>query len=122
LPPTIIEAFRATLEELDEAAILLHVVDATSHNAAEQCQVVDGLLNELGLSGTPHVTALNKIDLLLDRKVEWDEEKAIKFLGDLAAGSPDTVLVSAIKRWGLINLMSELAEVLARHSPENTSS
>ncbi|GAI02990.1 unnamed protein product, partial [marine sediment metagenome] len=44
LPPTIVTAFRATLEELDEANILLHVVDLTSHNAPEQCQTVENIL------------------------------------------------------------------------------
>ena len=63
LPPTIVSAFKATLEELSEASMLLHIVDITSHNASEQCQVVEDILAELGLKDKPRLTALNKIDL-----------------------------------------------------------
>ena len=66
LPPTIVTAFRATLEELTEASMLLHVVDLSSHNAAEQCQIVEDILADLNLMDKPRITALNKIDLLLD--------------------------------------------------------
>jgi len=66
LPPTIVTAFRATLEELTEASLLLHVVDLTSHNAAEQCQTVEDILSDLDLMDKPRITALNKIDLLVD--------------------------------------------------------
>jgi GTP-binding protein HflX len=101
LPPTIVEAFRATLEELSEATVLLHVVDVTSHNAAEQCVVVEDILSELKLQNKPRVTALNKIDLLLDKSHEWDENSALDYLGDLAGDSPNTVLFRQYKRWGL---------------------
>ena len=50
LPPTIINAFRATLEELSEASLLLHVVDVASPDAPEQCQTVEKILGELGLA------------------------------------------------------------------------
>ena len=75
LPPTLVEAFRATLEELSEATVLLHVVDLTSHNAAEQSQVVEGILKDLGLEGKPRITALNKIDLLLDKNESLGRDK-----------------------------------------------
>ena len=57
-------AFRATLEELSEAAILLHVVDLSSPDAAEQCQAVEEILADLDLTDKPRITALNKIDLM----------------------------------------------------------
>jgi len=97
LPPTLVEAFRATLEEISEATVLLHVVDLTSHNAAEQSQVVEGILRDLGLEGKPRITALNKIDLLLDKNEIWDETKALEYLNHMAGDNPNTVIISAGK-------------------------
>ena len=62
LPPTIIHAFRATLEELTEANLLLHIVDVSSPDASEQCQAVEKILGELRLLDKKRVTVLNKID------------------------------------------------------------
>ena len=113
LPPTIINAFRATLEELDEASILLHVVDLTSHNAPEQCQTVEDILADLKLTDKPRITVLNKIDLLLENGQTWDEEKAINFLsrrGDEI--NENAVLVSAVKGWGLTGLLEKISQVV----------
>jgi GTPase len=112
LPPTLVEAFRATLEELQEADILLHVVDITSHNAVGQCLVVEEILGDLGLKNKPLVTALNKIDSLLDSNQTWDELKALDFLGHLSLGSPNTVLISATKKWGLKRLLQTITQVM----------
>jgi GTP-binding protein HflX len=112
LPPTLVEAFRATLEELSEATVLLHVVDLTSHNAAEQSQVVEGILHDLGLEGKPRITALNKIDLLLDKNESRDETKALEYLNHFAGDNPDTVLISAEKKWGFRKLLEILNKVV----------
>jgi GTP-binding protein HflX len=115
LPPTIVTAFRATLEELNEASILLHVVDLTCHNAAEQCQIVEDILTDLNLADKPRITALNKIDLLLDRAKTWDEQTAINFLSDQShPASRNTVLISAIKKWGLTELLELIHHTLAQ--------
>jgi GTP-binding protein HflX len=115
LPPTIITAFRATLEELNEASILLHVVDLTCHNAAEQCQTVEDILNDLNLADKPRITALNKIDLLLDRNKTWDEQTAINFLTDQSQTvSRNTALISATKKWGLTKLLELIHHTLAQ--------
>lgn len=66
LPTNIIAAFRATLEEISESNILLHVVDATHPNAAQQLEAVEDTLAELEVDHLPTVIALNKIDLLPD--------------------------------------------------------
>jgi len=109
LPPTIITAFRATLEELNEASILIHVVDLTSHNAPEQCQTVEDILTELNLMDKPRITALNKIDLLLNSGRTWDEESAIDYLSDRGdVTGENTVLISAEKKWGLPKLLETL--------------
>jgi len=64
LPTEIVAAFRATLEEIIAADILLHVVDATHHNAQAQIEAVEDTLAELEVDHLPVVMALNKIDLL----------------------------------------------------------
>ena len=64
LPTNVIAAFRATLEEVDEADILVHVVDATHPNMREQIATVGHTLNALHISAKPMITALNKLDLL----------------------------------------------------------
>jgi GTPase len=112
LPTTLVESFRATLEEMEEATVLLHVVDLTSHNAAEQSLVVEGILRDLKLENKPRITALNKIDLLLDKNETWDEAKALTFLNHLAGDNPNTVLISAEKKWGLKKLLETLKTVV----------
>src|SRR5712692_9879531 len=64
LPHQLVAAFKATLEELEEADILVHVVDASHPGLEEQMTAVDRLLAELELSGRPCIVALNKVDRL----------------------------------------------------------
>ncbi len=64
LPPDIVAAFRATLEEITESDLLLHVVDATHPQAAAQMESVEEILAELEIDHLPQVVALNKVDLL----------------------------------------------------------
>ncbi len=68
LPTQIVAAFRATLEEIGDADILLHVVDVTHPNAAEQIEAVEDTLAELEVDHLPLVIALNKADQLIDRE------------------------------------------------------
>ena len=114
LPPTIITAFRATLEELAEASILLHVVDLASHNAAEQCQAVEDILNELAVAAKPRLTVLNKIDLLLDHNRAWEEEAALDYFAEWGPpASENTVFISATKKWGLAGLLERISHILS---------
>ena len=113
LPTTLVTAFRATLEELAEANVLVHVVDLTSHNAPEQCQTVEDILADLNLVDKPRITALNKIDLLLKGK-EWDEATAIDYLSSQGAPTDNnTLLVSAAKGWGLTKLMEHIGRTIS---------
>jgi GTP-binding protein HflX len=110
LPPAIITAFRATLEELTEADVLVHVVDLTNHKAPEQCQTVEDILADLNLLDKPRITALNKIDLL-------DEESAISQIADREGDRDEnTVLISATKGWGLTELLGLISKVLVEAS------
>ena len=64
LPPTVLAAFRATLEELQKADLLLHVIDITHPKAPEQAEVVEDTLRELGLENATKLLVVNKMDLL----------------------------------------------------------
>ncbi|CAN5779660.1 GTPase HflX [soil metagenome] len=64
LPTMVIAAFRSTLEEISEATVLVHVVDITHHNAREQAETVESVLEDLGNDDKPVVLALNKVDQL----------------------------------------------------------
>ena len=64
LPPAVVAAFRATLEEVQEADALVHVVDITHRNAPEQVDAVEQILDELGLAAKPRLMILNKADRL----------------------------------------------------------
>jgi GTP-binding protein HflX len=95
LPTQIVAAFRATLEEIGEADILLHVVDVTHPNAAEQIEAVEDTLAELEVDHLPMVVALNKADKLIDH------EEVLQAL-DLAAPA---ALVSAKTGKGIDELL-----------------
>ena len=112
LPAQLVAAFQATLEELREADLLLHVVDIRHAEAARQSQTVDDTLEELGLAARPRITALNKVDLLVP------DASGLAGLADydfeLAKHRPDAVLISAERRWGLDELLARIDETLER--------
>jgi GTP-binding protein HflX len=116
LPPTIVTAFRATLEELSDADLLVHVVDLTSHNAPEQCQTVESILLDLNIQDKPRITVLNKIDMLLNKENTWDETSAMNYLTGLNIydlyTAKNTILISAIKKWGLMELLKLISHVI----------
>lgn len=101
LPTKLIAAFRATLEEVIDADLLLEVVDASHVNAIEQSETVSEILEELDSLEKPRVTALNKIDLIDD-----PEELDVTLY-------PHAVAVSALYQRGLDTLLARIAEVLA---------
>lgn len=102
LPTTLVAAFRATLEEIAEADLLLHVVDISHPNALAQFQAVEQTLNEIGAGHIPVLTALNKIDRLKD------PQAAQAILADY----PQAVAISALKGIGIPELMSRIAQEL----------
>jgi GTPase len=101
LPTRLVAAFRATLEEVIDADLLLEVVDVSHENAIEQSETVSDVLASLESGDKPRVTALNKIDLLADPS-ELDTSLY-----------PNAVPVSALNRTGLGALREKIAEVLA---------
>jgi GTP-binding protein HflX len=114
LPTQLVAAFRATLEELAEADLLLHVVDITHPDAAEQAQTVEETLAELGLADRPRVTVLNKTDLLHGRDGRPLEglERLDEARESLRYWRPDALLTSAVKGWGLAELLARIEGAL----------
>ena len=113
LPPDIVHAFRATLEELTEANLLLHVVDISSPDAAEQCRTVEEILKELDLQEKPRITVLNKIDRLLPDEPVSDVQSVEDLLAALdLAPDENTVVVSAVKGWGLPRLLDVVSKTV----------
>ena len=111
LPPTLMNAFRATLEELTEADLMLHVIDINSHNADRQYSTVEDILKDMNIENIPRISVFNKIDLLFDQKEQLDGAEALKYIEDkIGEPAADAVLVSAEKRWGLDNLLNKINE------------
>ncbi len=98
LPTTLVSAFRATLEEVQRAALLLHVSDATSPVAPEQQRQVDKVLGELEVQDKPQIQVMNKMDLLSDAK-------RIALLN-----TARVVHISAVKGLGLNALLTAIDE------------
>ena len=100
LPHHLIEAFKATLEELSYADVLLHVIDISNPDWEEQARVVDSLISQLGAETTPCVRVFNKCDA---------------YLGILPHGD-DIVCLSAKSGEGVKALVDKLSEILDRGS------
>lgn len=102
LPHQLVEAFRSTLEEVNEASVLLHVVDA-SGDPVKQIEAVNAVLNEIGVVDRPTVLAFNKIDLL-------DDEGA----ADLHRRHPEAIQCSATTGEGIGDLLGALEDELSK--------
>lgn len=100
LPHTLVTSFRATLEEVERAEILLHVQDAASPVREEQKMQVEKVLAELGASAKPVIQVLNKIDLLGAEQVAS------------LSGERDAMAVSAVQRTGLEQLLTAIDAAL----------
>ena len=96
LPHMLVEAFKATLEEVRTADLLLHVVDASSPLAAERMEIVDRVLEEIGAGAASRIVVMNKVDL-----VPAD--------GMRLATASDTVAISALRSRGLDELLGAMA-------------
>lgn len=109
LPTGLVEAFRSTLEEVNEADLLIHVLDFTHPNAQEQSQTVEKVLKELGAADKPSIIALNKIDMYRGEEggVLSPEELSQEF--DLPG---EYVPISASKGIGIDLLLERIQAVL----------
>jgi GTP-binding protein HflX len=98
LPTQLVAAFRATLEEVTEADVLLHVLDASHPNVEEHIRAVNEILQDLEVGEKPAVTALNKVDAGIEPER----------LENLRALVPMPVAVSALTGEGLLDLLAAL--------------
>lgn len=110
LPHELVAAFRATLEEVALADLLVHVVDSSHPRMAEQCQAVFEVLEDLGIAAKPVVTAFNKGDLAGDGGFPSGG------LGELAGRVPHSVRISALKGQGLPELLAEIGHALPQRT------
>jgi len=102
LPTTLVESFHATLEEIVEADLLLHVVDISHPNALNQFESVQQTLEELGAQHIPVVTALNKVDRLRDPEAAQDA----------ASRFSKAITISALDGSGIKDLLKIVQEEL----------
>jgi GTP-binding protein HflX len=102
LPTQLIAAFQATLEEICEADLLIHVVDVTHPNAIEQARSVEQTLREIHAEQIPVLTALNKIDRLPEPELT----------NDFLSGQSRSVGISALKGLGIDELLRAIEEDL----------
>jgi GTPase len=101
LPHTLVTAFRATLEEVQRAALLLHISDASNPLSAEQDAQVERVLKELEVEGKPRLRVMNKIDLLPPKQRESLRDDA------------NTIHVSAVKGIGTGTLLERIDRMLS---------
>ena len=108
LPPELIESFKATLEEVSEADLILHVVDVSDDRWLDYIQTVKEILQELGAQDKPVIYVLNKVDRIVDSQEEVSHLPHPAFIEGKA------VLVSAEKRWGIEDLLRTIVEEVSK--------
>jgi len=101
LPTTLVAAFRATLEEITEADMILHIVDITHPHVMNQVLTVEETLAELDATGKPVITALNKIDRLENLAEVWSQLQEF----------PNSAAVSALTGQGISELLARVEQV-----------
>lgn len=107
LPTSLVTAFRATLEEVAVADVLVHVVDASHPNVLEHISSVHDVLSDLGAVDKPMITVLNKADKVRKEDLAW-----------LVAQVPNPVISSATLRFGLGGILNKIQEVISEVCPE----
>jgi len=107
LPTMLVAAFRSTLEEVNEADLLVHVVDISHANMEEQIAAVEEMLDDLGAANKPIVVALNKVDRL-DRSDPNDAQ----VLAQAVTDNPSAVLISAREGSGIDDLLTAIDNAL----------
>ena len=111
LPTTLVKAFRATLEEVNEAALVLHVVDASSPSAGEHTEHVRKVLAEIGAAQIPQVLVLNKMDRLPGGERGLASARR-RLLADASGEPPAVAEVSALTGFGIDGLRKVIDQVL----------
>jgi GTP-binding protein HflX len=100
LPQELVTAFQATLEELGDASLLIHVVDASAEDFERRIEAVRGVIEEIGHGELPELLVFNQID------------KLPPGMGEILAGRYGAVAVSALQRLGLAELLERAESML----------
>ena len=116
LPTELVSAFQTTLEELSNASLLVHVLDADSPVLKSQETVVRQTLHNLGLEDIPLLTVINKVDMLLPETVTSDNIDVNELINQIdknelglsADLSDEYLFVSATERWGVAKLRARI--------------
>jgi GTP-binding protein HflX len=112
LPEALVSAFRATLEEIEDSDLLIHVVDAVHPQVTQQIASVSSILTDLKLNEIPQLIVLNKSDLL----AEVETERLMRHIS-LDSGLP-CVAISAINRDSLRPMVEKVGEMISVPQPE----
>ena len=105
LPTTLIESFKSTLDEINGADLILHVIDCSSEEVSYQVQTVEDVLGQIGAEHIERLTVFNKVDLL-----ESDDRRAM-----FQKANPTALFVSAYTGQGIEELLVRIAKVAASH-------
>lgn len=111
LPVTLVKAFRATLEEVTEASLILHVVDLSAEQAAAQMAQVEKVLTDIGAGSTPRLLVFNKADLVRDKDVDV-QARVARLMGGAGQPGARAVTVSALTGEGLDQLLAAMDEAM----------
>jgi GTP-binding protein HflX len=107
LPHDLLEAFRATLEEIEDSDLVVHVVDASHPGHEHQIDAVERILDELGYGAIPRLLAFNKADLVPPEQLE------------ARLADRDAVALSALRRTGLPDLLERIDRALPESVPQS---
>lgn len=110
LPHNLIESFKSTLAEVIESDLLLHVIDVSNPNFAEQMEVVEKTLEEIGAKNSVVINVFNKVDCLKDTDI----------IPDLKTQFKDSVFISAEKGLNMNSLMEKIKTELNKNNTERT--
>jgi len=123
LPHSLVEAFKATLEETAQADLLVHVIDASSPERHDQIRQVESVLNEIDAGDVPVLKVYNKADLLDSQRLDSSLQTSADESTD-ASESPEKtdacdtlppVFVSAVTGMGFANLSARIAALVKQH-------
>jgi GTP-binding protein HflX len=114
LPDTLVSAFRATLEEISDSDLLVHIVDASNPRIMQQIEAVDKILTELSLNSIPQVIVLNKSDLVPEPEIN-------ALARQICLDKPlECVSISAVRRETLRPLVEKVAATIGKFAVANT--
>lgn len=105
LPHELIESFKSTFQEVADSDVLIHVIDASHPDRAQQIETVENIVRELNMHHKPMIRVMNKIDRI---EIDLFENSAMNGVGNV-------VKISALENFGIENLLEKIEDVLSEH-------